>query len=239
MPIFNEFVSTHDPSHIMEFTQFFSEPSNLHGIVTVPLQHLVLISRFENPCCFSSKLIGSSLIIDSGASVCISSHKSDFITYNKSNMKIKNLSSSNHVAGEGIIQWSMHDALGTLIQIELLGYHIPKADVWLLSPQVLITTIGGQLLRTDIGIDITLNNIINLFAQYCPQSNLPQSLLCSTLNHQIAFGTLPLALLPIISRKSMQSIPHYVDSTLTYPIPRRNFYCGTNNFAMPQSLGFS
>jgi hypothetical protein len=173
MPILDEFVSTHDSSRIMEFTQFFSEPSHLHGIVTLPLQHQVLISRFEDPHCFPSKLIGSSLIIDSGASVCISPHKSDFITYNKSKMKIKDLSSSNHVAGEGIIWWSMHDALGTPIKIELLGYHLPKADVRLLSPQVLIKTISGQSLQTDKGIDISLNNRINLFAQYCPQSNLP------------------------------------------------------------------
>jgi hypothetical protein len=112
MPILDEFVSTHDPRCIVEFTQFFSEPSHLHGIVTVPLQHQVLISRFKDPPCFSSKLIGSSLIIDSGASVCISPHKSDFITYNKSKMKIKDLSSSNHIACEGIIWQSMHDALG-------------------------------------------------------------------------------------------------------------------------------
>jgi hypothetical protein len=173
MPILDEFVSTHDPSCIMEFAQFFSEPSHVHGVVTVPLQHQVLISRFEDPCCFSSKLIASSLIIDSGTSVCLSPHKSDFITYNKSKMKIKDLSSSNHVAGEDIIRWSMHDALGTPIQIEPLGYHLPKADVRLLSPQVLITTTGGQSLQTDKGIDISLNNKINLFAQYCPQSNLP------------------------------------------------------------------
>ncbi len=109
----------------------------MHGVVTVPLQHKVLIWRFEDPRCFS-KLIGSSLIIDSGASVCISPHKSDFITYNKSKMKIKEISSSNHFAVEGIIRWSMHDALGTPIQIELLGYHLPKADVQLLSSQVLL-----------------------------------------------------------------------------------------------------
>jgi hypothetical protein len=88
-------------------------------------------------------------------------------------MKIKDLSSSNHVAGEGIIRWSMHDALGTPNQIEILGYHLPKADVRLLSPQVLITIIGGRLLQTDKEIDISLNNRTNFFAQYCPQSNLP------------------------------------------------------------------
>jgi hypothetical protein len=118
-------------------------------------------------------MIGSSLIIYSGASVYISPHKSDFVTYNKSNMKIKDLSSSNHIAGEGIVWWTMQDAHGIQIQIELLGYHMPKADVRLLSPHVLVKTIGGQLPQTDKKIDIALNNGINLFAQYCPQSNLP------------------------------------------------------------------
>jgi hypothetical protein len=118
-------------------------------------------------------MIFSSLIIDSGASVCISPHKSDFITYNKSSMKIKDLYSSNQVAGEGIDWWLMQDDHGILIQIELLEYHMPKADVRLLSPQVPIKTIGGQSLQMDKMIDVTLNNGIKLFAQYCPQSNLP------------------------------------------------------------------
>jgi hypothetical protein len=35
---------------------------------------------------------------------------------------------------------------------------MPKADVQLLSPQVLLITIGGQSFQTDKGIDISLNN---------------------------------------------------------------------------------
>jgi hypothetical protein len=42
----------------------------------------------------------SSVIVDSGASVCISPHRSEFVTYNESRMKIKDLSSSNQVAQE-------------------------------------------------------------------------------------------------------------------------------------------
>ncbi len=58
-------------------------------------------------------------------------------------MKIKDLSSSNHVMGEGIVCWYMKDANDTPIQVELMGYHMPKAEVRLLSPQVLIKTVGG------------------------------------------------------------------------------------------------
>ena len=71
----------------------------------------------------------SSVIVDSGASVCISPHRSDFVTYNNSNMKIKDLSSSNTVAGEGIVRWNLEDSLGNPVEIEVLGYHIPTAEV--------------------------------------------------------------------------------------------------------------
>jgi len=88
-------------------------------------------------------------------------------------MKIRNLSSSNSVAGEGIIRWSMQDEHGDLVHIELLGYHIPTAEVRLLSPQVLLKTIGGQSKQTVHGIKVSLDNGIKLKAEFCPRSNLP------------------------------------------------------------------
>jgi hypothetical protein len=113
------------------------------------------------------------VIIDSGASVCITPHRSDFINYKDSHMKIRDLSSSNSVAGEGIIRWSMQDEHGDLVHIELLGYHIPTAEVRLLSPQVLLKTIGGQSKQTVHGIKVSLDNGIKLKAEFCPRSNLP------------------------------------------------------------------
>ncbi len=88
-------------------------------------------------------------------------------------MKIKDPSSSNKVAGKGRIQWSIKDHRGELVTVELLGYHIPKAEVRLLSPQVLPRTIGGQALQTTTNIEISLDNGIILCAIFCPRSNLP------------------------------------------------------------------
>jgi hypothetical protein len=59
-------------------------------------------------------------------------------------MKIKGLSSSNQVSGEGILGWSLQDMNGNTTYIELLGYHILNAQVHLLSPQVLLKTIDGR-----------------------------------------------------------------------------------------------
>ncbi len=82
-------------------------------------------------------------------------------------MKIKDLLSSNQVAGEGILRWSIQDTHGVSIVIELMGYHVPNAEVCLLSPQVLLNTIGGKAIQTVQGIDITLDNF-NVNAKFCP-----------------------------------------------------------------------
>jgi hypothetical protein len=85
----------------------------------------------------------------------------------------KDLSYSNQVAGEGIICWSLHNAKRTVVPIELLGYNIPNTDVLLLSPQVLIQTLGGHALLNNQGMDISLDDGMDLFANYCPCTNLP------------------------------------------------------------------
>jgi hypothetical protein len=85
-------------------------------------------------------------VVDSGASVCISLHKEDLIAYGKSKMKICDLSSSNNVVGEGIICWNLTDIHGSVVKVEVKGYHMPHAHVRLISPQVLLTTIGGSSL---------------------------------------------------------------------------------------------
>ncbi len=83
--------------------------------------------------CFRSIVNNNSLlIIDSGASVCITPHQSIFVTHKTSKMKIKDLSSSNTVAGEGLMRWKVKDLAGRVVNLELPGYHIPGAEVCLL-----------------------------------------------------------------------------------------------------------
>jgi hypothetical protein len=78
--------------------------------ITLPTRvQALLFSSFDKPMCLSLKTIRTSLIIDSGASVCITPFKTDFVSYKPSTMKIKDLSSSNQVTGEGIVKWSFRD----------------------------------------------------------------------------------------------------------------------------------
>jgi hypothetical protein len=86
----------------------------------VPLKQ-ANINSIAYPYSFSSQANEGNVIINSGASVCISPHCLDFIAYNKSAMKIMELSSSNQVAGEGIKQWSIKDHCRESVTVELLG----------------------------------------------------------------------------------------------------------------------
>ena len=50
-----------------------------------------------------------------------------------------------------------------------------NAEVQLLSPQVLLATVGGssKAVQTTVDLVLCLGNGIELLAQYCPRSNLP------------------------------------------------------------------
>ncbi len=95
-----KFVATHNPArYYMELQQqVISRFPIKEGIVSKCFKK-ILISSIDSPHCFSNTAIRSSVIIDSGASVCISLHRFDFLTYNKSNMKIKDLSSWSRPVG--------------------------------------------------------------------------------------------------------------------------------------------
>eukprot|EP00804_Cyclotella_cryptica_P021034 CCRYP_019780-RA/>CCRYP_019780-RA protein AED:0.55 eAED:0.47 QI:0/-1/0/1/-1/1/1/0/114 len=86
------------------------------------------------------------LIMDSGASCCISPCRGDFGSdYASSDIQITYLSSTNEVCGKGLITWRVLDTNGREVEIKLPGYHVPSALVRLLSPQCLLTddSIGG------------------------------------------------------------------------------------------------
>jgi hypothetical protein len=88
-------------------------------------------------------------------------------------MKIKDLFSSNKVAGEGIIKWNVIDSSGATVTLQMPGFHIPGVKVCLLSSQVLLQLVGGQSVQMVDSICISSGNEILLDARYCPRSNLP------------------------------------------------------------------
>jgi hypothetical protein len=66
--LLEDFIPVHDPSQIMEIDKLFSDQSvKICGVVYVPLS---MISTCKHTQCLSNRAINSSLVIDSGASVC-------------------------------------------------------------------------------------------------------------------------------------------------------------------------
>lgn len=95
------------------------------------------------------------LIVDTGASACISPNRDDFAEYSSNSAaRIKDLSGVNKVAGEGLIHWDVMKTDGTLISILLPGYHIPHANVRLLSPQCYIQELVKRNVTLSIGMDL-------------------------------------------------------------------------------------
>ncbi|KAL7478510.1 hypothetical protein ACHAW6_004268 [Cyclotella cf. meneghiniana] len=115
---------------------------------------------------------GSPLIVDSGASCCISPHRADFVEYHPSLVCIKDLSGLNSVGGQGMVQWLVCDVDGCECKLLLPGYHVPQASVCLLSPQSLFCDVGGEGHQTVDRFHLSLANGITLDASY-GWANLP------------------------------------------------------------------
>jgi hypothetical protein len=98
-------------------------------------------------------------------------------------MKIKDFLFSNKVEGKEIIKWNVINKRGHNVTINVPGYHIPAADVRLLSPQVLVQLFGGSFLGSPAGIVLLLDNNLELEANYCPCSCLSFLPLQSTSMH--------------------------------------------------------
>ncbi len=173
----NIFSSDEDPSDIMHLISF-----DLRKSKTAPYRKTLTaddtplyFSLLDHASCYTTMTprFDPPLIIDTGASVCITPQKSDFDTYRSSDMRIKDLSSSNKVAGEGQISWHVVNTDGNQITISLPGFHIPTAEVRLLSPQLLLEKSGGYSHQTSSKIQIYLDSGKDIEAHYCPRTKLP------------------------------------------------------------------
>ncbi len=162
-----------DPSDIVHMMNFSLTTTN-RDVIThndAPAYFSLLANSF----CYMSDagIVDPPLIIDTGASVYITPLKSDFATYHPSKMRIKDLSLSNAVAGEGMLSWHVVDLDRKQVTITLPGYHIPTAEVRLLSPQLLLAQYGGYSHQTARKIQIHLDSGEAMEASYCNKTRLP------------------------------------------------------------------
>ena len=93
-----------------------------------------------------------SIIMETGASICVTPEKDDFLDYQtKTDIKqVKGLGGKvSLIAGQGNVVWSVHDSTGTLWHLKLKAYHIPSAKSWAISTNELLTKYKGEHLIVD------------------------------------------------------------------------------------------
>ncbi len=166
-----------DPSDIVHLMNFDLQPYDFGSTSKLFLNKNdmpLYFSLLDSAPCFSATTVDPPLIVDTGASVCITPLKSDFDTYRPSTMRINDLSSSNKVAGEGQIKWHVLNNEGKQVTITVPGFHTPTAEVRLLSPQLLLNQAGGFSHQTATKIHIHLDSSNDdIDAHYCPRTLLP------------------------------------------------------------------
>jgi hypothetical protein len=175
----DSFIKMHAPSQIMDFYNIFDNKKATQHIPmpgrinASSLATMGYVSRIDLPHCYLNELLIAVLIVDMGASVCITPHHSDVVTYESSSMKVKDLSSTNRVKDEGILWWKVEDSNENIVALDLQGYHFESAEVRLLSPQVLLVTYIGEMHQTTWSVLVSLTNGISVNAHFCPCSRLP------------------------------------------------------------------
>ena len=92
------------------------------------------------------------IIWDSGASVCITPSKTDFIDYT-TNVDLKTVKTmggaTSPIKGQGTVLWSVHDERGMLRHLKLKAYHIPTSTTRLLSTSSLLNTYKDETITVD------------------------------------------------------------------------------------------
>lgn len=92
------------------------------------------------------------VIWDSGASISVSPHRSDFVgPYTKPPLllKLRGLAKGLKIVGQGHVMWAVQDANGMLRAIKVPAYHVPECDVRLLSTTSLLQTYPAESIALD------------------------------------------------------------------------------------------
>ena len=97
-------------------------------------------ARFLSSSACKSSVIGKEkelapVIVDTGASITLTPCRGDFIEFEQCQQSLSTVDSTCKVAGRGIICWTLTDATGNAVQMEMPALYVPSSDVRLMSPQ--------------------------------------------------------------------------------------------------------
>ncbi|EJK75839.1 hypothetical protein THAOC_02428 [Thalassiosira oceanica] len=172
----SRWLGSFDPSRIMDTLSFQFDRGLKVGCA--------LRQAFPARCL--TALHGAPLIVDTGASVCVTPTRDDFVSYEPCDVEIKDLSSKNRVAGRGLVRWTVVDSRGLPCTLQAQAYHVPGTDVRLLSPQRLFDHMGGTGSITNQRVILSLASGRVLHADICKHSRLPILPLCPRPNATVS-----------------------------------------------------
>ena len=121
--------------------------------------HIHVASGFYDLNIFSNrshKYESFPVVWDSGASVCVTNYRDDFISFTN-NASIRSLGGyakgeEGNVRGEGYVIWSIEDVNGVLRTLKLKAYYLPDCRVHLMSTNTVLRSYPGEtFLITDEG----------------------------------------------------------------------------------------
>mgnify|MGYP000857262147 FL=1 len=105
---------------------------------------------------------GFPIIWDSGASVCITPEKNDFITFNNkpdlTSLQGFSADAGQKVEGSGTVRWYIEDVHGNPRRLEVEAYYVPTSRVRLLSTTTLLRTYKGEHVFIEEG-NLTLSGL--------------------------------------------------------------------------------
>ena len=119
-------------------------------------------------------------IVDTGASLCVSPFKEDFVNYEPlTGTVIKGLSKGAAIAGRGTLVWNV-DVGGTVVELKLRAVHVPTASHRLLCPQQLFQEWNPNMRKSELDGDSVVIHFPEGDVE-CSfnKSNLPELKLCS------------------------------------------------------------
>ncbi len=97
------------------------------------------------------------VVWDTGASFGLTPFATDFIDYEEVDIPVKDIAHTNTVVGMGTVMWKFRDSTGELIYLPLLCYHLPTADIRLLSPQTYHQLHGGHSSLDNRGTTVVMH----------------------------------------------------------------------------------
>ena len=91
------------------------------------------------------------VIWDSGASVCITPDRYDFLNFSSKPTlsRLNSVGGGHDVDGEGEVLWSIVDATGMLRQLKVKAYYVPTSRVRLLSTNALLQHYPDETMKHD------------------------------------------------------------------------------------------